>query len=74
MKEISVKIKRYPIKLGQFLKHISVVSDGLEAKILITSGGVIVNGSNEQRRGRQLFSGDTVRIDDIQYICVNDDY
>lgn len=73
MKEKNIKIQRYPIKLGQFLKHISVVSDGLEAKILIANGEVIVNGSKELRRGRQLFSGDAVQIGDIQYVCVNND-
>lgn len=51
------------IKLDQFLKLAQVVQTGGEAKILIQSGGVTVNGQVETRRGRKLRHGDVVEVD-----------
>ena len=48
------------MKLDQFLKWHNVVSSGGEAKILIKSGQVEVNGEIEKRRGRKLVKGDKV--------------
>ncbi len=48
------------MKLDQFLKWIGWVSTGGEAKHLIRSGQVCVNGCVETRRGRQLKKGDHV--------------
>ena len=46
------------MKLDQFLKWKNLVSSGGEAKILIKSGSVKVNGVIETRRGRKLNIGD----------------
>ena len=48
------------MKLDQFLKWHNVVSSGGEAKMLIKSGQVEVNGEIEKRRGRKLVKGDKV--------------
>ena len=48
------------MKLNQFLKWHNVVSSGGEAKILINSGQIKVNGEIEKKRGRKLFKGDKV--------------
>ena len=48
------------MKLDQFLKWKKMVSSGGEAKILIKSGSVKVNGEIENRRGRKLNKGDKV--------------
>ena len=48
------------MKLNQFLKWHNVVSSGGEAKNLIKTGYVKVNGVIEKRRGRKLFKGDKV--------------
>ena len=48
------------MKLDQFLKWKNLVSSGGEAKILIKSGSVKVNGIVETRRGRKLNKGDKV--------------
>ena len=48
------------MKLDQFLKWQNLVSSGGEAKILIKSGSVKVNGEIETRRGRKLNRGDKV--------------
>ena len=48
------------MKLDQFLKWHNFVSSGGEAKIIIKSGNVKVNGVVEKRRGRKLIKGDKV--------------
>ena len=50
------------MKLDQFLKWKNLVSSGGEAKIIITSGSVKVNGVIETRRGRKLNKGDKVML------------
>ena len=48
------------MKLDQFLKWHNIASSGGEAKILIKSGQVKVNGEIEKKRGRKLIKGDKV--------------
>ena len=48
------------IKLGQALKKASVVSSGIEAKIVILDGLVQLNGQQELQRGKKLYDGDIV--------------
>ena len=48
------------MKLDQFLKWQGLASTGGEAKQLISSGLVQVNGTQETRRGRKLKVGDRV--------------
>ena len=48
------------IKLGQALKLAGIAQTGIEAKIMVTSGEVKVNGETETRRGRKLRDGDSV--------------
>jgi ribosome-associated protein len=50
------------IRLGQFLKLADLIDTGGEAKILIASGDVSVNGEVDVRRGRQLHPGDVVSV------------
>jgi ribosome-associated protein len=57
-----ILINTIDIKLDQFLKWAELVSTGGEAKQLITSGQVKVNGSLETRRGRRLQDGDVVEV------------
>ena len=50
------------IRLGQFLKLADLIDTGGEAKIVIASGDVTVNGEVDTRRGRQLQVGDVVVV------------
>lgn len=50
------------MKLGQALKLSDVVSTGGEAKVVVQSGDVTVNGEVETRRGRTLRTGDVVEV------------
>ena len=52
------------IRLGQLLKVAGLVDSGGEAKALLASGTVTVNGEPETRRGRQLEAGDVVAAGD----------
>lgn len=50
------------ITLGQALKAASIAATGGEAKVLIQTGEVTVNGEVETRRGRRLLEGDVVEV------------
>ncbi|AIQ15279.1 MULTISPECIES: S4 domain-containing protein YaaA [Paenibacillus] len=52
------------IKLDQFLKLSDCVSTGGMAKALLQEGYVKVNGEKEERRGRKLYPGDTIEVQD----------
>ena len=56
------------MKLDQFLKWNNIVSTGGEAKILINSGQVSVNGEIEKRRGRKLNVGDVIKFSNNEII------
>jgi len=57
-----ITISKEPIRLSQFLKLANVVQDGLEAKIRIVEGEIMVNDELELRRGRKLYDKDLVRF------------
>ncbi len=59
---IQIAIHKAPIRLSQFLKLANVVQDGLEAKIRILDGEILVNNELETRRGRKLYEGDLVHF------------
>ena len=46
------------IKLGQALKLAGMVGSGVEAKVVIQDGQVLVNGEVELQRGKKLHPGD----------------
>ncbi|HWX95775.1 MAG TPA: RNA-binding S4 domain-containing protein [Solirubrobacteraceae bacterium] len=50
------------IRLGQLLKLAGIIDSGSDAKALLASETVNVNGERETRRGRQLRPGDRVRV------------
>ena len=60
------------IKLEQFLKLAQIVATGGQAKMLIQSGAVRVNGITETRRGRQLRPGDKVVVDGEELIVASE--
>ena len=59
----SIKLKDEFIKLGQALKAAGLVGSGLDAKIVIKEGQVIVNGEVEYQRGKKLYAGDEFTFD-----------
>lgn len=59
----TIKIKDEFIKLGQALKLAGLVSNGVEAKIVVQDGQVKVNGEVDTRRGRKLYKGDVFEFE-----------
>ncbi len=59
------------MKLDQFLKWQGLADTGGQAKILILSGDVKVNGFVEKRRGRKLLVGDRICLAKNEYIFSN---
>ena len=55
------------IKLDSFLKWAGAVSLGSEAKILIQSGEVKLNGNVEIQRGKKLRKGDIIELNGESY-------
>lgn len=56
------ELKTHFIELDNLLKAAAIVSNGVEAKIKIRSGVVMVNGILELRVRRKLCRGDVVNI------------
>lgn len=68
IKEINIRDEF--VTLGQFLKIADLISTGGEAKIFLLNNKVIINGEEDNRRGRKLYSGDLIEIDQKTYkIC-----
>lgn len=60
------------IELDQFLKLADVTQSGGQAKHLVKSGAVMVNGIVETRRGRKLRPRDTVTVDGEEFVVGSD--
>ena len=65
---VEIKIHSEPITLGQFLKFSGLIYSGGEVKIYLEENDVFVNEISEKRRGKKLFSGDIVQINDQKYV------
>lgn len=64
-----VPIRGEMIRLGQLCK-LADVTEGVPVKELLAGGAVYVNGEPENRRGRQLHPGDSVRVGDAELLVV----
>ncbi len=62
-----VKIKTEYITLGQFLKFVGIISNGFEAKLYLSENEVFVCDEKEQRRGKKLYPGHTIKIKDKEF-------
>ena len=58
------------IKLDQFLKYVSVVQTGGQAKMMISEGIIKVNGEVALERGRKIRKNDIVEIEDFDSFVV----
>lgn len=66
MEEISIKDDH--IKLGQALKLSGSAGSGVDAKYMIMEGLVKVNGKVCTERGKKLYKGDVITVDDNEYV------
>ncbi len=60
VKEITIRTDY--ITLGQLLKFANVVIEGGDAKAYLASTKILVNGEDENRRGKKLRDGDVVEL------------
>lgn len=63
----TIKINGDYIELGRLLKMVDVISSGGEAKYYLQDNEVLVNGELENRRGKKLYPGDVVKVEDEEY-------
>lgn len=68
---MEVKIKTEYIELQQLLKLLDWVSTGGEAKIAVKKLKIKVNGESENRRGKKIYPGDKVQIQNKVYEVTN---
>jgi S4 domain protein YaaA len=61
MKDVAITTEY--ITLGQFLKFANIVSSGGEVKHFLDNSTVYLNKNLENRRGKKLYPGDILSID-----------
>ena len=60
MQELKIREEDEFIKLGQAIKAAGLVESGVEAKLVIQDGQVLVNGQVETQRGKKLTRSEKV--------------
>lgn len=55
------------ITLTQFLKELSYISSGGEAKFFLQEAKILVNNEPENRRGKKLYPGDFVNVEGDEF-------
>ena len=67
-KEIKIREDEEYITLNVLLKLADIISTGGMAKIFLKENTVLVNREEENRRGRKLYRGDVVEVDNKAFI------
>jgi len=61
-----IRIRGETITLGQLLKLAGVIDSGADAKTLLRTQPVTVNGDPETRRGKKLTVDDVVQVGELE--------
>ena len=67
-KEIKIRNDEEFITLNVLLKLADIISTGGMAKIYLQEKTVLVNGEEENRRGRKLYRGDVIEVENKAFI------
>ena len=67
-KEIKIRPDEEYITLNVLLKITDIISTGGMAKFYLQENPVIVNGEEENRRGRKLYHGDVILVQNQSFI------
>ncbi len=68
MKKICIKDEY--VTLGQFLKIADIISTGGDSKFFLSTNEVLINNESDNRRGRKIYKGDTLKILGVTYqVC-----
>ncbi len=73
MEIIEVAIKTGYIKLDQLLKYTGIAETGGHAKEIVAEGACAVNGEVCTQRGRKLYPGSVVEIDEYRIEIIKED-
>lgn len=60
----TIKIDREFITLGQFLKHVNIISSGGMAKWYLSEHTILLDNEVENRRGKKIYPGSVLEIPD----------
>ena len=63
-----IDIDREPVELYKILKFEGLADSGAQAKQIIGSGLVVVNGAVETRKRKKIVSGDTIEFDGERFL------
>lgn len=61
-KSIKLRENEEYITLGVLLKIAGIIDTGGQAKFFLSENAVLVNGEEDNRRGRKLYHGDEVNV------------
>ena len=67
-REIKIREDEEYITLNVLLKIANIISTGGMAKIYLQENVVLVNGEEENRRGRKLYRGDVIEVENKTFI------
>lgn len=62
-----IKIKTEYITLGQLFKFAGIAASGGDIKAMLESCTIFVDGEPENRRGKKLYPGAQVKIDEMEF-------
>ena len=70
MVQKSIKLRKDEeyITLGILLKISGIIDTGGQAKFFLSENVVLVNGEEENRRGRKLYRGDAIQIQNHTFL------
>ncbi len=72
MQTNEIKIKTEFIKLDQFLKFSGLAETGGHSKEIIAEGIVCVNGEVCLARGKKLYNGDIVEVENYRFKVIKE--
>lgn len=61
-KQTEITIYSEYITLGQFLKLADIIQTGGEAKSFLAQNNVVIDGEEDNRRGRKLRGGEIIEV------------
>lgn len=67
-KDIIIEIHTEYIELQQLLKILNLISSGGQAKQFLNEYDVLVDDIKEARRGRKIYNGMKVKVDNKTYL------
>lgn len=65
-----IRLTADEITLGKLLKYADVLGSGGEVKFFLAEHTILVNGEQENRRGRKLHAGDMVEIEGYERLIL----